>query len=69
MKGTDGQLDMLVDIDGEKTEIRENVEGKTEVKINFLAKNDAARIRIDRISSYTPYVYEIKVKMNGIYGN
>ena len=68
-KGTDGQLDMLVDIDGEKTEIREKVEGKTKLKINFLAKNDAARIRIDRISSYTPYVYEIKVKTNGIYEN
>ncbi len=61
-KGSDGQLDMSVDIDGEKRVIRQAADGKTEVKLAYYAKNQTARIRIDRISGYTPYVYEIKVK-------
>ena len=35
---------------------------KEEIKIKYFAKTTSARIRIDRISSYTPFVYEIKVK-------
>lgn len=61
-KGSDGQLDMCVEIDGEKTIVRENVEGKTQVKIKYFAKAQTARIRIDRISAHTPFIYEIKVK-------
>ncbi len=61
-KGTDGKLDMSVEIDGDTTRISKNVEGKTQVKIGYFAKSDAVRIRIDRISANTPFIYEIKVK-------
>lgn len=61
-KGSDGYLDMNVDIEGEKTIIRRRTEKKEEIKIKYFAKTTRARVRIDRISSYTPFIYEIKVK-------
>ena len=61
-KGSDGQLDMCVEIDGEKTEIRQSVDGKTSVNLRYFAKANTARIRIDRISANTPFIYQIKVK-------
>ena len=61
-KGSDGHLDMRVELDDEKRTIQQNVEGKTEIEIPYFAKSEAVRIRIDRISAYTPHVYEIKVK-------
>lgn len=61
-KGSDNHLDLSVTLDGETTVIREEIEGKKEIKIKYHAKERLARIRIDRISAYTPYIYEIKVK-------
>ena len=61
-KGSNGCLDMSVEIDGEKTVIRKNAEGKTEISLRYFAKAQTARIRIDRISANTPFIYEIKVK-------
>ena len=61
-KGSEGILDMIVDIDGEKFEIHRSVEGKTIVNLVYLSKKPTARIRIDRTSKYTPYIYEIRVK-------
>lgn len=61
-KGSDGQLDMSVEIDGVKTEIRQSADGKTSVNLRHFAKANTARIRIDRISANTPFVYQIKVK-------
>jgi hypothetical protein len=61
-KGGDGNLEMSVDIEGGKTVYRKRTDIKEEIKIKYFAKNTTARIRIDRISSYTPFIYEIKVK-------
>lgn len=61
-KGSDGNLEMSVDIEGEKTVYCKRTDIKEEIKIKYFAKNTTARIRIDRISSYTPFIYEIKVK-------
>ena len=62
VKGSDGRLDFSVEIAGNKTVVNEKCEGKTEVKICYFAKAESVRIRIDRISAYTPFVYGIKVK-------
>ena len=61
-KGSNGKLEMRVEIDGEITRIKEKVEEQTVVKIPHFAKADTTRIRIDRISAHTPFVYQIKVK-------
>ena len=61
-KGTNGHLDMSVQIGGEQAIINEKCEGKTCVKISYFATCPVARIRIDRISANTPFVYEIKIK-------
>ena len=61
-KGSDGKLDMSVEINGDTKRISRKVEGKTQVKIGYFAKSEVARIRIDRISANTPFIYEIKVK-------
>ena len=61
-KGSNGKLDMSVEIDGDITRVSRNVEEKTQVKIGYFAKSGVARIRIDRISANTPFIYEIKVK-------
>ena len=53
---------MSVDIEGEKMVYRNRTDKKEEIKIKYFAKNTTARIRIDRISSSTPFIYEIKIK-------
>ena len=57
-------IDFSVDINGEKTVIRERAEGKREFSIRFTEKEgrDRAEIRLDRISANTPFFYLIKVK-------
>ena len=61
-KGSDGYLEMSVDIEGEKTILRKHTTKKEEMTIKYFAKTSYVRVRIDRISSYTPFIYEIKVK-------
>lgn len=61
-KGSDGYLEMSVDIEGEKTILRKRTTKKEEMTIKYFAKTSYVRVRIDRISSYTPFIYEIKVK-------
>lgn len=61
-KGRDGRLDFSVEIDGKKTFINQTTDRKTEIKLSHFAKSDVVRIRIDRISANTPFIYEIKVK-------
>ncbi len=61
-KGSDGRLNMSVDIDGQKFVVRQEIGGKTPITVKYYATAETARIRIDRISAYTPYVYEIKVR-------
>lgn len=61
-KGSEGFLDMMVDIDGKKFEVHRCVEGKTIVNFLYQSQKANVRIRIDRVSKYTPYIYEIRVK-------
>ena len=61
-KGTNGRLDLSVEINGEKTIFQEKTGDKVKLKIPYYAKSEYVRIRIDRISAYTPYVYEILVR-------
>jgi hypothetical protein len=63
-KGSEPSIDFSVEIDGEKTVIREAADGKREFSIRFTetAGKDKVHIRLDRISSSTPFFYLIKVK-------
>lgn len=59
--GTDGHIDFDLTIGERKYEVRELGTGKEEFRFTFLAADETARVRIDRVSAYTPYVYELKV--------
>lgn len=61
-KGSNGQLDLSVEINGEKIIFKEKAEDKIKLKVPYYAKGEFVRIRIDRIFAYTPYVYEILVR-------
>ena len=63
-KGSEGSIDFSVDIDGERTVIREAADGKREIRIPFTERcgKDKVFIRLDRISASTPFFYLIKVK-------
>ena len=61
-KGSEGHLDFRVEIDGQITTVQKVVDGKQEICIPYYAIKKNARIRIDRISSYTPFIYEIRVR-------
>jgi len=63
-KGSDGHLDLSVDIDGEKTVIRECAEGKVEFTVRYTENKgkDKVVIRFDRVSEHSPYVYTIEVR-------
>lgn len=63
-KGMEGHIDFSVTIDGEKTVIRKEADGKFEFSIPYTEKSgkDKVDIRLDRISAHTPFFYLIKVK-------
>ncbi len=63
-KGLEGHVDFSVEIDGEKTIIKKQADGKVEVSIPFTEKcgKKSVHIRIDRITEHTPFIYLIKVK-------
>jgi len=58
-----GRISLTVTI-GEKTyTIDEKADGKKEITLGFMENkgNDSIRIRFDRNSKYTPYIYNVKV--------
>ena len=57
-------IDFSVEIDGEKTVVREAAEGKREFVIRYTEKagKDKVFLRLDRISAHTPFFYLIKVR-------
>ena len=63
-KGSDGCLDFSVEIDGKTTVVKQKTDELTEIPVSFTEENgkDKVRIRIDRITGNTPYIYQIKVK-------
>ncbi len=63
-KGSDGCLDFSVEIDGKTTVVKQKTNELTEIPVSFTEENgkDKVRIRIDRITGNTPYIYQIKVK-------
>lgn len=63
--GTKGDsLDMKITLGESETIIKEKIDGKKVVSIPYSAKagETSVRIRFDRLSGNTPYVYMIKVK-------
>ena len=60
---SDNRLDLCISIGNEEHIIGENVVGKKEFTFAYTetSGNDIVRIRFDKISGYTPYIYEIKV--------
>ena len=60
--GSEGHIDFDLTIDEEKHEVRALSPEKKEFAFTFHpgeAKN--IRVRIDRVTGYTPFIYEIKV--------
>ena len=57
-------LDMQITLGNEVTEIKEEVNGEKIVELNYFSGNDEneVRIRFDRITGYTPCIYDIGVK-------
>ena len=63
VKGTDGQIDFSITVGEESFNISEKAAGQKEYVFKFTesAGCDFVRVRIDRISGYTPFIYEIKM--------
>ncbi|MBQ3132800.1 MAG: hypothetical protein IJC17_00810 [Clostridia bacterium] len=64
VKGTEGQIDLRVTIGEQGYDLHEATEGKKTFALTYAenAGADAVRIRFDRISGYTPYIYTVKVR-------
>lgn len=63
--GSSGEeLDVSIDIDEQNYTIREKMQGKKEYSLQYHenAGKDKVRIRFNKISGYTPYIFLIKVK-------
>ncbi|MBQ9938570.1 MAG: hypothetical protein IJO96_03460 [Oscillospiraceae bacterium] len=63
-KGSNGNICFKLTVNGEEFEINEAFDGKKEFTFLFDEKQgkDTADIRIDRITGFTPFIYEIKIK-------
>ena len=63
-EGTDGHIDFKLTVGEDSIEIQELRDGISEFEFNFeeTEGHDTVRIKLDRISSYTPYFYELKIK-------
>ena len=63
-EGTDGHLDFKLTVDEDSVEIHEMQDGMAEFEFDFeeTEGKNAIRIRLDRISGFTPYFYELKIK-------
>lgn len=63
VKGSDGRIDFALSVDDRQFEVRDTAEGKKEYTFTFTAgESDTVRVRLDRISGYTPFIYEIKMQ-------
>ena len=61
VKGSDGHIDFSVTVGEQLFEVRETAEDKKTFTFSVNAGDaDTVRVRIDRISGNTPYIYEIK---------
>ena len=63
-KGENGNIDFCLDLDGTAHEIHEKSAALTDIEIDYneTEGKEYIRLRIDRISADTPFVYTIKVK-------
>ena len=63
-EGTDGHIDFKLTVGEDSIEIQELCDGISEFEFDFeeTEGHDTVRIKLDRISSYTPYFYELKIK-------
>lgn len=63
-EGTDGHIDFKLTVGEDSVEIKETHDGIAEFEFDFEETEgcNALRIRLDRISGYTPYFYELKIK-------
>ena len=60
--GSEGHIDFDLTVGADKHEVRSLAAEKTEFTFHFHPGNEATiRVRIDRVTSYTPFIYEIKV--------
>ena len=60
--GSDGHVDFDVTIGAEKHEVRTLSSGKAEYTFAFRAdQQETVRVRFDRVTGYTPFIYEVKV--------
>ena len=62
MGSSSEQLDAAIDIGGQKHTIHDNIDGTREYCFNYVETEgkDAVRIRFDKISGCTPYIFWIK---------
>ena len=60
--GSDGHTDFDLTIDAERFAVRDlSTEKKAYTFTIYPGQTDTTRVRIDRVSGYTPFIYEIKV--------
>ena len=60
--GSDGHVDFDVTIGAEKHEVRALSSGKAEYTFAFRAdQQETVRVRFDRVTGYTPFIYEVRV--------
>jgi len=60
--GSEGHIDFDITIGSDHHEIRDIVEGKTDYTFTYQAgAEEAVRVRFDRVSGYTPFIYTVKV--------
>lgn len=63
VKGSEGRIDFCAEINGEKNEFHIKSDKKEEVVFLYKSDNsDRIRLRIDRLTEYTPFIYYVKVK-------
>ncbi len=62
--GTDGVTDFKLTVGERQYEVHERGDGKREFSFVYAEDEgrESVRIRIDRISGYTPFIYEIKIR-------
>ena len=60
--GSEGHVDFNVTVAGQTFAVRDDAKGKKEYAFRFDAgAEDAVRVRFDRASGYTPFIYTVKI--------